>query len=144
MSPPRPIINLPSSCFLTRERDRFSLNEQKERSHARSILPYSPFCPALSCARGEMRPKSEESLREQNEDDNKVTKQTSRLHRGFLVNLRLQPKGVQNAKLNITAVNAPKSRPNKGVVCCVFTPSFTSRGCMNKCLFITFTNRQLL
>lgn len=35
-----------------------------------------------------MRPKSEDSLREQNEDDNKVTKQTSRLRRGVLVNLK--------------------------------------------------------
>lgn len=69
MSPARPIINLQSYCFLKRS-ETDSLNEP---SHARFIPPNSLLCSALSGARPEMRPNSEDSVCETNEDDEKVT-----------------------------------------------------------------------
>lgn len=69
MSPTRPIINLQSYCFLKRS-ETDSLNEP---SHARFIPPNSLLCSALSGARPEMRPNSEDHVREMDEDDEKVT-----------------------------------------------------------------------
>lgn len=65
MSPPRLIINLHSYCFLRRS-ETDSLNEQKERSHARFIVAHS--VPPSAAPGEKWGQKSEESACEKNRE----------------------------------------------------------------------------